>query len=273
MNQKLPTAPPPRGPSDEELIRRQVREWENEARAALILMTRLPIPTRAPIEAGVAARAMGFYPLAGLLVGTAAALVYILAYIVNLPLLVCSLLAVGASAALTGALHEDGLADLADGFGGGHTADDKLAIMTDSRTGTYGLIAVVIAVSLRAVGLSAISEPLDAAATLVAIHTASRAMIAGVAHLTPNARPEGFAASVGRPNRDTTAFAIGCGAAVVLLVLNLDAALLALGFGGFASFVLARIALKHIGGVTGDVLGAIQQVAEISMLLAILMLT
>src|SRR5204863_1906899 len=109
--------------------------------------------------------------------------------------------AVTAGIALTGALHEDGLADTADGFGGGRDRDDKLRIMRDSRQGSFGVVALVLSIALRAAALGTIGEPIHVTLALIAAHAASRGVLPVLMHVLTPARPDGLGASAGRPSR------------------------------------------------------------------------
>ena len=117
-------------------------------------------------------------------------------------------------------MHEDGLADTADGFGGGHTREEKLAIMRDSRQGSYGIIALIVTIGLRAVALTAIGDPIEAALALIAAHAASRAALPPALYLMHPAREDGLGATAGRPTLTATLVAVAIGALIALGVLG-----------------------------------------------------
>jgi adenosylcobinamide-GDP ribazoletransferase len=208
------------------------------------------------------------FPAVGALIGLAGAIGYALATWLGLPPWPAAVVALATTILLTGALHEDGLADVADGFGGGRTREDKLRIMRDPRVGSYGAIALVVALLARAGALAALAAPWAVGAALVAAGTISRAALPAVMATLPNARSDGLAAAAGRPHplRAGAAVLVGALLAVVLLGPAAPAALLAGGAGALAVALLAR---RQIGGHTGDVLGAVQQVAEIGVLLGV----
>ena len=135
--------------------------------------------------------------MVGALIGLAGAIAYALAVWLGLPPWPAAVLALATTIWLTGALHEDGLADVADGFGGGRTREDKLAIMRDPRIGSYGALALVLAVLARAGAMAALAEPAAVAAALVAAGAASRAALPAVMAALPQARPDGLAAKGG----------------------------------------------------------------------------
>src|SRR5579872_4934442 len=142
---------------------------------AVSLSTIVPVGPAAPIRDGDIASASWAFPVAGLLVGLAGALVYAIAHRIGLPVEVCAMLALAATMLLTGALHEDGLADTADGLGGGKSREQKLEIMRDSRIGTFGVCALLTSIILRWSALAAISDPRSVLLTLCAVHVAARA--------------------------------------------------------------------------------------------------
>lgn len=241
-----------------------------EAATALAWLTRLPVGRLLPDPAPSLARAAWAFPLAGLAVGGIAALVLGLAGLVGLPAPVAALLAVGAAIWTTGGLHEDGLADLADGAGGA-TPQRRLQIMRDSRIGSYGVLALVLALGLRVAAISALvaAAPLLAQAALVGLAAASRAgMVAGLRLMRP-ARDDGLGRAAGRPSGAGMAVALALGWAALLapalLLSHPLPAWLALALGlGLAQLWLARRALRDLGGQTGDVLGAMQQAGELA---------
>ncbi|MGE0259026.1 MAG: adenosylcobinamide-GDP ribazoletransferase [Alphaproteobacteria bacterium] len=230
------------------------------------MLTRFPLPAEAA-EPGAIASAGWAFPLVGGGVGALCAAVFLIAGLLGLPVGPAALLAVGTGIAATGALHEDGLADTADGFGGGDTRDRKLAIMRDSAHGTYGVAALVLSVGLRAAAVAAIGGPVFAGLALIAAHAFSRAVLPATMLLLNPARTDGLGAAAGRPGRIVAVAAALIGAAVALATLGPRAGALALLVTGVAVAVAGMLARRQIGGYTGDVLGFFQQIGEIAMLL------
>lgn len=248
------------------------RGWADDLHVAFILFTRLPLRRAGSVEAADLARALRVAPLVGVGVGIAGAVAFALASRVGLPPLAAGLLAVLATVGLTGAYHEDGLADSADGLAG-HDADDALAIMRDSRSGTYGVLALVFSVGLRAAALAALATPGAAAAGLIAAGAASRAAPAALLAWLPAARGDGLAAQAGAAGtpeamRGRAVIAGVFGAVVALVALGLDGAIPALIVAAAGIVAVAWLARRRLGGYTGDVMGAAQQVAEVAVLLA-----
>jgi adenosylcobinamide-GDP ribazoletransferase len=234
---------------------------------ALSLLTRLPVPAAVPRGAPSA----WAWPLVGALVGALAGAVAAVAMALELGAGVAAAVALVAQAALTGAFHEDGLADCADGFWGGRTPERRLEIMRDSRVGSFGALALVLSVLLRWSALSALAAAGWTWGPLIAAGALSRWPMAWVLGALPPARPGGLAAAVGRPGAAT--LALGGGVALVAALasagwpaLGSAAAALAAGAGW------GLLARAKLGGQTGDVCGGAQQVAEVAALLALLAL-
>lgn len=240
----------------------------DDARLAVVFLTRLPLPLRCAPPEGAHARAMAWFPVVGALIGLAGAAVHGLALAGNLPPAVAALLALGATIWITGALHEDGLADVADGLGGGRDRDRKLEIMRDSRVGTYGVLALLLSVGLRAAALATPGDPWAVATGLAAAAALSRGLVPMVPLCLAPARRDGLAAGHGRPPRGVAIAAVLLGVAIAGLMLGWAAlpattgALLAVG-------AIAWLAARQIQGYTGDVLGAAQQASECAILLVV----
>jgi adenosylcobinamide-GDP ribazoletransferase len=239
-----------------------------DLKIGILFCTRLPLVHAAPIATGDLARASWAFPVAGALVGGAGAFVYWVAFAVGLSSPPAAALALAATLAVTGCLHEDGLADTADGFGGGRDRAGKLHIMRDSRIGTYGVCALVLSLILRWSALAAIARPASVAASLLAAHVAARAVLPGFMRLVPAARPDGLSADAGRPPPQAAAAAAVLGAAALWFVLGPVTGMVALVLVVAAGGAMASLSLRQIGGQTGDVLGAVEQVGEIVILLA-----
>ena len=239
---------------------------------AFMVLTRLPagqLPDPAP-RIGAAAWA---FPLAGLAVGLGTALVFWGAVALGLPLALAALLALGAQIALCGGLHEDGLADLADGLWGGHTPARRLEIMRDSRIGSYGVLALILSLALRwqaLVYLGALDFTL-ALLALVAMAMLSRVAPAALLAVLPPARADGLGHSAQSVRWRSVGVAALIAVAPLLLLQAVPLASLALVLVVQTAVILALASLvrRKLGGQTGDVLGAGQQLAEIAGYLAL----
>lgn len=224
---------------------------------ALSLLTRLPVGWLGADWAAMnPGRAVWAYPLVGAVVGGIGALVFAACRALGLSPALAALWTMAALLLTTGGLHEDGLADTADGFGGGRTRDRKLEIMRDSRIGSYGALALMLSLGLRAAALAALPSPRAAAAALIAAGVLGRAAMLLPLRLLPPARPGGLGARVaGGPG---WAVALACLWTLGLLLLQppLRSALL-LAATALLAWTITRLARCQIGGVTGDVLGAV----------------
>ena len=166
---------------------------------------------------------------------------------------------------MTGALHEDGLADVADGFGGGRDVEAKLAIMRDSRLGTYGAMALMVSFATRLAALAAIPDGV-VVPSLIAAHAMARGVLPAMALNLPYPRPDGLARNGGQPDATAAAIAGALALLIALVSLGWTGAMWAAALAGASGFVIARLALRQIGGQTGDVLGGAEQVAETAIL-------
>jgi adenosylcobinamide-GDP ribazoletransferase len=176
---------------------------------------------------------------------------------------VAAALALAVLAMVTGALHEDGLADTVDGFWGGRDRDRRLSIMKDSRIGSYGALALILSVLLRWSALAALFGGGAGLLALMAVGALSRASMAGVMALLPFARPGGLAAGTGHP--PILAVLTGGGLALLLALASVGPAALAAALAALvAAAAVGALAWHRIGGQTGDVLGAAQQAAEMA---------
>ena len=234
---------------------------------SLAFCTRLPLVHSAIGEEADIARASWAFPLAGAAVGAFGALVYWIADALYLDPILSSILTVAATALITGALHEDGLADTADGFGAHASRERKLDIMRDSEIGTYGASALILSFMLRAGALVSLAEPGLAAVALIAAHAGARATLPVFMQLVPNARGDGLSAGAGGPPQNSARIAILLGLVVILLCLGLGATLIAGVLLAAVMGLMAWLCIRQIGGQTGDVLGALEQVSEILILL------
>ncbi len=178
---------------------------------------------------------------------------------------VTAVLVLALSAMLTGGLHEDGLSDTADGLYGGWTKARRLEIMKDSRVGSYGVLALVLVTLARWSALTAVLVYGGHWAALIATGALSRAPMALTMALLPNARGEGLSHATGRPTPATALGALLVAAAIAIALTGWTAVPLVFAAFGVA-ILLAVISLRKIGGQTGDILGATQQLAEVACL-------
>jgi adenosylcobinamide-GDP ribazoletransferase len=244
------------------------RSWWTDFRIALLFLTRLPAGGMAEFRPQSLGRALRAGPLVGVVVGALGALAFWLANGLGLAPIIAGLAAVGVTAAVTGALHEDGLGDLADGLAGGNRREDRLAIMRDSRVGSFGALALIFSVALRATALAALATPALVMAALIIAHGLSRAALPVVMAAGRSARPDGLAAQAGTPAPRHGVTAVVLGVVLAVLAAGPLAGLTLICLAGLAGFSIAWLAQARIGGYTGDVLGAVQQTVEVAILVA-----
>lgn len=238
--------------------------------AAIGLLTRLPVRVDGARAMARGARAAWAWPIAGALVAALAGAAGVVALWIGLPALVAAGLVVAAQAMLTGAMHEDGLADCADGFWGGWTPDRRLAIMKDSRTGAYGVVALVLVLLLRVTLLAALmAGPWWAA--VAALGAMSRVPMAALQAMLRPARPGGLSDRAGRPPAATVWLAAGVALLIALAGMGV-AAVAVVAVVAVVTALWGVTARAKIGGQTGDVLGASQQLAEVAGLMALVAL-
>lgn len=245
-------------------------EWNpgTALRVAATFLTRIPLggfhTPSTPLSATV-----WCFPIVGAVVGLFGALVFTAFDWLGTSVWISAAAAISATYLLTGGLHEDGLADVADGFGGGASLERKLAIMRDSRIGSYGVSALVLSILARVAALASLADAGSAVPGLIVAGAISRCAIGPVMALLPHARSDGLSALAGRPRSShawigiAVAFAIGWGFAGISDVF------FAMSAAAVGVAAIAMIAKRQIGGQTGDVLGAVAQVAEVAVLVTL----
>jgi adenosylcobinamide-GDP ribazoletransferase len=227
----------------------------------MMLLTRLPMRLAGPPRGAATAWA---WPLVGALVGAAGAAAGALALAVGLAPALAAVTVLAVQMLLTGALHEDGLADSADGLWGGADRQQRLEIMKDSRIGSYGVLALILGTLGRWAAIGMLAAAGDWAA-LLAAGAISRAPMAVLMAALPAARPGGLSQGIGRPGRRAVLLALALAAGFGLAAMGLSV-LPALAAAALAAALLGRLALSRIGGQTGDILGASQQLSELAVL-------
>jgi adenosylcobinamide-GDP ribazoletransferase len=233
--------------------------------SAFALLSRLPLPNHQGTGAGSA----WAWPLVGAVLGTLGAALASAALWLGVTPGVTAVLVLALGAMLTGGLHEDGLSDTADGLYGGWTKARRLEIMKDSRVGSYGVLALVLVTLARWSALTAVlvygQNGGGHWAALIATGALSRAPMALMMALLPNARGEGLSHATGRPSPATALVALGIAVAIATALTGWTAVPLVFAALG-AAILLTFFALRKIGGQTGDILGSSQQLAEVACL-------
>ena len=230
---------------------------------AMALLSRVPVYHIDDFRPVMIARSVWCWPLVGLVLAGFALLPAMLAHYLTGNAVIFAIFAVASMVLLTGAMHEDGLADCADGFGGGVDQARKLEIMRDSTVGAYGVVALILGLALRLTLIMAAADMGQGAVIFLVVAVISRAAIPVMMRILPPARDTGLGKGAGRP--DGLPILIGFAiAAAIVLVLSGIVATLAVSCGVALAICLVRLVAKwQIGGQTGDVLGATQICAEL----------
>lgn len=252
----------------------QLRGFLGDAIRAVGFLSRFPVHSRffegeaAPISGMASA-----FPVAGLILALPAALLLLILDAMGTSPPLAATIALGVLIVSTGALHEDGLADCADGLFGGRDREAMLAIMKDSRIGSYGVLALILSFALRVAAIAAVMEAgLPAGGALVLILAAVLSRTAMVWHWSslPSARPDGVAAAAGMPDSPARRIAVISGVAICLLLATIGevvpAFLLGLAVSVASGRLFAWLVRDKLGGHTGDTIGASQQIAEMAIL-------
>jgi len=245
-------------------------QWLSDLGIATRFLTRLRLPAGwQPADRPLATAVLGF-PLVGVLVGLVGGLVFFLALWIGLPPLPAAILAVASQVMATGALHEDGLGDFCDGLGGGASRSARLAIMHDSRAGNYAIVALVLVVAMRVGTIAGLGDAGAVLAALVGAGAVSRVAVVWLMNRLPAARVDGLSHASGRPDDQLTWLATALAAAIGWLAVGFWAGIVAFLVAGVITVWLGWVANRKLGGQTGDVLGAGQQLVEVGVLAAVL---
>jgi len=247
--------------------------WWAPPLLAVQFLTRLPVPMLDRLSGEQArdglARATGWLPLVGGLIGLVTATVFVAAQAVWPPL-VGALIALAVEAWLTGGFHEDAVADFCDAFGGGRTAEDVRRIMKDSRIGSYGALGLALALGLRASAMAVLPVALALPAIIGAAAFGRLWAVAVMTAVPPAPTGEGLAKDIGRPPRGTFGFALLTAAPALAWLALLAPLRLAATAGAGVLFLIwfAALLRRRIGGSTGDCLGFAAYAGQLALLLA-----
>ncbi len=240
---------------------------------ALGFLTRIPVAAKWFVDDdGVLSQTCRTFPLAGVISTLPSIVVLVAGTVLDLPVLLTAAISVAALVIVCGGLHEDGLADVADGFYGGATAERRLEIMKDSRIGAYGAMALICALLLRTIAVAALLQTglFSAAAGLVAAVVAGKMALVWHWGELPSARTGGTADKAGAPTEDASVVALVSGAvialALALVFRGVTPTVISVAFAALASIGFRKLSQKKISGHTGDTLGASAIIAEIAFL-------
>lgn len=243
--------------------KREGRGWRAELAAGFALLTRLPWP--AP-PAPLSPRLVWSFPLVGAACGGLAGFLFALLRALAIPPLAAALVTLAAATLITGALHEDGLADTADALGARGDRARRLDILRDSRIGTFGASALFFSYAGRAAALAALGPAAAARALILAGALGRTALLLQILRLAP-ARPEGLGARLAPAERAAHALAWALAALIALATLPFATAVPALLIAAGVGAMCVRVSARHFGGFTGDTLGAAAAVTELVLLI------
>ena len=230
---------------------------------AMALLSRVPLPPVGDFRAALIARSVWCWPLVGLVLAGLALLPAMLVDFLTGNPLVYAIFAIAAMVLLSGAMHEDGIADCADGFGGGMDRDRKLEIMRDSTVGTYAVVMLILTMGLRLVLITAAADIGQAGILFLIMAVISRAAMPVVMRILPPARDKGLGKGAGRPGWLPVLVGFAIASAIVLVLGGIGAMFAVIVGVMIAILIVAMVARSQIGGQTGDVLGATQICAEL----------
>ncbi|MBB4953305.1 adenosylcobinamide-GDP ribazoletransferase [Agrobacterium vitis] len=244
---------------------------------SLGFLSRLPVAARFfEGHSGEMSRTPRAFPLAGVVIAAPAGLFLALLVGFDANTTLAAFAAVTVQILLSGALHEDGLADCADGLGGGASREKSLSIMKDSRVGSYGVLALLLSLGIKVSAIASLIQtvaPINVALCLIGVAALSRALMVWHWHSLPPARPDGVAASLGKPDDKAlyTALAFGIGVAAVTIVpfAGFHPLVVCLIISAAAAYGFQLYVQRKLGGQTGDTIGATQQICEMMALAAL----
>lgn len=246
----------------------------DDARICLIFFTRIPVSWPEDLPRERITRAFQAAPIVGLTIGLIGALVYAAAFwAFNGSVHICATLAVAAQVLATGAFHEDGFADFFDGVGGGQTPEARLEIMRDSRIGTYGGVALLLAIILKIFLISEIAIVWQVGLCFIISGTLARVALVHFMTLVKPAAQDGISAAAGQPTKFEATTATIMGGVIagisVIAAFQLGFILPAIGAivgAAIGAGLVGLMSVKHLGGQTGDALGASAVAAELGAL-------
>jgi adenosylcobinamide-GDP ribazoletransferase len=242
-----------------------------DLKVAALFLTRFPVQLEGAVGMRDLAAAAYAFPLVGAAVGLIGSLGFWAASRLGLPTMPGALIALLCMVLATGALHEDGLADTADGLGAGEDRRRALEIMGDSRIGSFGAIAIMFSLLGRLMALAPLYDPVLFTKVVIGAGMVSRAALPVVMLALPSAKSTGLAAEAGRPDPLRVVAGVAIALACCTLLLQ-SLALPAILAAALAAAAVAAWLGRRLGGCTGDTLGAVQQVAEVGFLFAIVAL-
>ena len=239
-----------------------------EITVAGTFLTRLPFRAAYPVKVADLGSAVHMFPVIGLIVGSVGAAALWLATQISLNLIASGAIGLAVVIWITGALHEDGLADFFDGISA-WDRDRRLAIMRDSNIGVFGVLALIFSIVFKIAILAQLLTDGIAFSAFIAAAAISRGMIPLLMYFMKPARGDGLGSEVGRPSGEAVGMAVIISSLISGIIFDVWSAILILFSAAMAAMGLGLLAQRRLGGYTGDVLGAAQQFAELAVLVVI----
>lgn len=243
-------------------VQRYISLYQRDCRMAAMILTRLPgVATEYPEDRKIA-NSFAAFPLIGIVIAGLASIPTAFLALTHIPDLAIVAFMLAISALITGGLHEDGLADVADSMGGADPSK-RLMIMRDSRIGAFGVIALILIITIQ---LACLADLLADGITILiggwlASSALSRSMMALQAWAYPSPDNNGFAHSVGRPDQLVMIISMITGLILALMISGSLAVIIAAGLASVVTYGLGYVMTRYIGGVNGDCLGATQMIS------------
>ena len=229
--------------------------------SSVVFLTRFPAPPWVEAAKRPLATSMWAFPIVGVLIAAVGSATYVCCDLLGLPVFIAALFTVVTIIIATGGLHEDGLSDLADGVWGGADPRQRLSIMSDSRIGAHGTIALITSVGSRTAAIAAISDPMLVLGALVATCAVSRGMMPIIMMVSRPAKEDGLGASAGTPAKSTCAVSLLLAFTITMLSAP-GGWLICMIAAAMGTLLVSWLAQRALGGYTGDTIGASQQLAE-----------
>lgn len=249
-----------------------MRDQLNILFSAIQFLTRLPVGRWVTYDPGNLTKSVVYFPVVGALIGALGAGVIVVATLL-LPPALAVLFSMAVTVIATGAIHEDGLSDTADGLGGGYTRERMMEIMKDSRVGTYGAVALWFSLTMKFIVLNELltRDLWLAAGGLILGHTLGRSSTIVLIYRYPYARAESGKAPFIVDSMTTPRLFLSLSFTLVLSLLVFSwQAFFILAVASIATWLTGRYVNRRIGGITGDTLGAANQIVELFVYLAVL---
>lgn len=238
--------------------------WFLSLKQGLSFFTRIPCGPIQPIPLSESA---SLFPVIGLVIGLLASLIILFALAIGLPTNLSILLGLAAAILITGGLHEDGLADTADALGVRGDKDKRIAVLRDSRIGTFGALALIVSISIKWAALSDLASSWQIITYFISAHILGRGILPSIMRSSPLLLKDGQAAAAGIPESHAARIALILSFLLVTILLGPAKGLVAFAAALLAAYLVIKMMVRWFGGYNGDILGATEQLIELAVLI------